>query len=477
MTGAVEYYDIDSGQKVALPANYQVLYSNELNKLGNGKADLTGYVAADQVSDWSQIKSVAIIAKSIPSQYISGSFQINGVDKNLVYDAGKSVSLTTGLYTDSHVMITPATDPVAATITITGTSKINAKIQYIDAEGQVITKDASNWHMVLNANESKVPSEADFKNRLDQSNIPENYEIGSVTFENGKKTWQADAENGVANFGKVVKYYMDDDTAVFHLVHKHQTDTETQDVTRTITINVPNDAPQTVVQTVVANREKDTDLVTGKVTYKAWVADELPNYTAPNVPCYVADSTGIGSISVIDENGNLIQNQTIVINYQKGTVTQIVHYVDINGHDLIDPKDDAGQAIKDSNITGTIETKQNVPIPNGWVLADNADNVAILPIPDKNGEIPILNIKIKHAIDVVAHDHYVVADSLINPAKPNGARNGTGMDQTDLNQLAIREIHVVFPNGYQPGDDFLHQAGVRRNSENSYNYANSWLYA
>lgn len=468
MTGAVEYYDINSGQKVALPANYQVLYSNELNKLGNGKADLTGYIAADQVHDWSQIKSVAIIAKSIPSQYISGGFQINGVDKNLVYDAGKSVSLTTGLYTDSHVMITPATDPVAATIAITGTSKINAKIQYIDAEGQVITKDASNWHMVLNDNESKVPSEADFKNRLDQSNIPENYEIGSVTFENGKKTWQADAENGVADFGKVVKYYMDDDTAVFHLVHKHQIDTETQDVTRTITVNVPNDAPQTVVQTVVAKRDKDTDLVTGEVTYKAWTADELPNYTAPNVLGYVASPTGIGSISVIDENGNLIQNQIAVINYQKRIVTQIVHYVDSDGHDLIDPKDDAGVAIKDSNITGTIEAKQNVPIPNGWVLADNADNVAILPIPDKNGEVPVLNIKIKHAIDVVAHDHYVKANSLIDPAKPNGARNGTGMNQADLNQLAIREIHVVFPNSYQPSDDFLHQAGIRQNSENSF---------
>ena len=468
MTGAVEYYDINSGQKVALPANYQVLYSTALNKLGNGKADLTGYVAADQVSDWSQIKSVAIIAKSIPSQYISGSFQINGVDKNLVYDAGKSVSLTQALYTDSHVMITPATDPVAATITITGTSKINAKIQYIDAEGQVITKDASNWHMVLNDNESRVPSEADFKNRLDQSNIPENYEIGSVTFENGKKTWQADAENGLTDFGKVVKYYMDDDTAVFHLVHKHKIDTETQDVTRTITINVPNDAPQTVVQTAIAKRDKDTDLVTGKVTYKAWTADELPNYTAPKVPGYVAFPLEIGNMSVIDENGNLIKNQTVVINYQKGTVTQIVHYVDSNGHDLIDSKDDTGQVIKDSKITGTIETKQNVPIPTGWVLVDDADSVVTLPIPDKNGEMPILNVKIKHAIDVVAHDHYAVANSLIDPTKPNGARNGVGMDQADLNQLAIREIHVVFPNGYEPSDDFLHQAGVRRNSENDF---------
>ena len=468
MTGAVEYYDIDSGQKVALPANYQVLYSTELNKLGNGNADLTGYVAADQVHDWSQIKSVAIIAKSIPSQYISGSFQINGVDKNLVYDAGKSVSLTQALYTDSHVMITPATDPVAATITITGTSQINAKIQYTDTEGQVVTKDASNWHMVLNDNESKVPSESDFKNRLDQSNIPENYEIGSVTFENGRKTWQADAENGIADFGKVVKYYMDDDTAVFHLVHKHKIDTETQDVTRTITVNVPNDAPQTVVQTVVAKRNKDTDLVTGEVTYKAWTADELPNYTAPKVPGYVASPAEIGNISVIDENGNLIKNQTAVINYQKGTVTQIVHYVDINGHDLIDPKDDAGQAIKDSNITGTIETEQNVPIPAGWVLADDTDNIVTLPIPDKNGKMPILNVKIKHEIDVVAHDHYVTANSLIDQAKPNGARNGTGMDQDDLNQLAVREIHVVFPDSYKPSDDFLHQAGVRRNSENSF---------
>ena len=468
MTGAVEYYDIDSGQKVALPANYQVLYSTELNKLGNGNADLTGYVAADQVHDWSQIKSVAIIAKSIPSQYISGSFQINGVDKNLVYDAGKSVSLAQGLYTDSHVMITPATDPVAATITITGTSQINAKIQYTDTEGQVITKDASNWHMVLNDNESKVPSENDFKNRLDQSNIPENYEIGSVSFENGKKTWQADAENGVADFGKVVKYYMDDDTAIFHLVHKHKIDTETSDVTRTITINVPNDAPQTVVQTIVAKRDKDTDLVTGEVTYKAWTANELPSYPAPKVPGYVASPAEIGNMSVIDENGDLIKNQTAVINYQKGTVTQIVHYVDIDSHDLIDPKDDAGQPVTDAKITGTIETEQNVPIPSGWVLVDNADRAITLPIPDKNGEMPILNIRIKHEIDVVAHDHYVAVGSLIDPTKPNGTRNGTGMDQADLNQLAIREIHVVFPKSYQPSDDFLHQAGVRQNSENNF---------
>ena len=468
MTGAVEYYDIDSGQKVALPANYQVLYSTELNRLGNGNADLTGYVAADQVHDWSQIKSVAIIAKSIPSQFISGSFQINGVDKNLVYDAGKSVSLTQALYTDSHVMITPATDPVAATIAITGTSQINAKIQYTDSNGQVVTKDATNWHMVLNDNESKVPSEADFKNRLDQSNIPENYEIGSVTFENGKKTWQADAENGVADFGEIVKYYMDDDTAIFHLVHKHQIDTETQSVTRTITINLPNDAPQTVVQTITAKRDKDTDLVTGKVTYKAWTADELPNYPAPKVPGYVADPSEIGSINVIDENGNLIQNQTAVINYQKGTVTQIVHYVDIDGRDLIEPKDDAGQAIKDSNITGTIETEQNVPVPSGWFLSYDSPKVVTLPIPGKNGEIPVLNIKIGHATDIVAHDHYVAAGSLLDPAKPNGARNGAGMDKDDLNQLSIREIHVVFPNNYHPGDDFLHQAGIRQNSENSF---------
>ena len=468
MIGAVEYYDIDSGQKVDLPANYQVLYSTELNKLGNGHADLTGYIAADQVHDWSQIKSVAIIAKSIPSQYISGSFQINGVDKNLVYDAGKSVSLTTGLYTDSHVMITSATDPVAATIAITGTSKINAKIQYTDSNGQVVTKDATNWHMVLSDNESKVPSEDDFKRKLDQANIPENYEIGSITFENGKKTWQADAENGVADFGKVVKYYMDDDTAVFHLVHKHKTETETQDVTRTITINVPNDAPQTVVQTAVAKRDKDTDLVTGDVTYKTWTADELPNYTAPKIAGYIASPAEIGSMSVIDEDGNLIKDQTVVINYQKGTVTQIVHYVDSNGNELIDPKDDAGQPIKDAEITGTIETKQNIPIPSGWLFAYHADEVVTLPIPDKNGKIPVLNIRIDHSYDIIAHDHYVVAGSLIDEAKPNGTRNGSGMDKDDLNQLAVREIHVVFPNNYKPGDDFLHQAGIKQNSEHDF---------
>lgn len=106
-------------------------------------------------------------------------------------------------------------------------------------------------------------------------------------------------------------------------MHKHKTETEIQDVTRIITVNVPNDEPQTAIQTAVAKRNKDTDLVTDEVTYKAWTADELPNYLAPKVPGYVASPAEIGRISVIDENSDLIKNQTVVINYQKGTVRRL----------------------------------------------------------------------------------------------------------------------------------------------------------
>lgn len=230
--------------------------------------------------------------------------------------------------------------------------------------------------------------------------------------------------------------------------------------TRTINVTTPDGKTTAIKQTATLAKQVDF----GKDAHPAWTISEWSSYEVPTIPGYTASQSNVAKEAVTGTT----EDQTVNITYQKGTVTQIVHYVDIDGHDLIDPKDDAGQAIKDSKITGVIETEQNVPIPAGWVLVDNTDKSVTLPIPDKNGEMPILNIKIKHAIDVVAHDHYVAVGSLIDPAKPNGARNGAGMDRNDLNQLAVRKIHVVFPNSYEPGDDFLHQAGIRRDSKNNF---------
>ena len=134
---------------------YTFLYSTELGNLKSNndpdgtKPDETGYVPADQVTDWSKIKSIIIKTSSLSNNDRSDRLIFTGIDPNLVNDAGKTGYISTGFYSDTtkpfisslavYNSSTVANKVKPANITITGEANINFKLQYTDENGQLQT--------------------------------------------------------------------------------------------------------------------------------------------------------------------------------------------------------------------------------------------------------------------------------------------------------------------------------------------------
>ena len=219
-------------------SGYTFLYSTELGDLKNNsdpdgtKPDETGYVTADQVTDWSKIKSIIIKVAALSNNERSDRLVFTGTDPNLVNDAGKTGYLNTGFYSDttkpfvsSLAVYNASTAPnkvKPANITITGEANINFKLQYIDENGQLQTinlPDLSTSYNLAQNNTMLTEQEAiELANKNAASSIPANYEIKSATLQSGGKTWQTDAPEGTPVFGGQVQYFYNNATVLLQAV-------------------------------------------------------------------------------------------------------------------------------------------------------------------------------------------------------------------------------------------------------------------
>ncbi len=217
---------------------YTFLYSTKLGDLKKNsdpdgtKPDETGYVPADQVTDWSKIKSIIIKVAALGNNERSDRLIFTGTDPNLVNDAGKTGYISTGFYSDttkpfisSEAVYNASTAPnkvKPANITVTGAANINFKLQYTDENGQVQTVDLPNLSTSYNLaqnNTMLTEQEAiDLANKNAASSIPANYEIKSATLQSGGKTWQTDAPAGTPVFGGNVQYFYNNATVILQAV-------------------------------------------------------------------------------------------------------------------------------------------------------------------------------------------------------------------------------------------------------------------
>ncbi|WP_157053611.1 MBG domain-containing protein, partial [Lactobacillus taiwanensis] len=218
--------------------NYTFLYSTELGDLKSNsdpdgtKPDETGYVTADQVTNWSKIKSIIIKTSSLNNNGSSDRLIFTGIDPNLVNDAGKTGYISTGFYSDttkpfisSEAIYNASTDPnkvKPANITVTGEAKINFKLRYTDENGQVQTVDlpelSTGYNLAQNNTMLTEQEAINLANRNAASSIPANYEIKSATLQSGGKTWQTDAPAGTPVFGGNVQYFYNNATVILEAV-------------------------------------------------------------------------------------------------------------------------------------------------------------------------------------------------------------------------------------------------------------------
>lgn len=76
----------------------------------------THYVTADQITDWSKVRSVRVHFNQLPASSLSGRILLDGSDPNFANDAHQKVTIQTGFYVDN---LKPYIDNSAASIEVT----------------------------------------------------------------------------------------------------------------------------------------------------------------------------------------------------------------------------------------------------------------------------------------------------------------------------------------------------------------------
>lgn len=133
LTGnTVELIDPNTDRK--LTADVKVLYSMKAADLSSN--DLSAFVTADQVTDWSKVQAVAVTLQSF-SGMSSRQVQIPVVVKDLVANAGKTGIIETRVSADELKPIIVSKDAEnVAKLVVGGQATIQAQLHYQDAQGK-----------------------------------------------------------------------------------------------------------------------------------------------------------------------------------------------------------------------------------------------------------------------------------------------------------------------------------------------------
>ena len=134
LAGPLSY---DSSYDQNFKDSFTYYYATDVQRLPSTKEtgvqpSLANYVPAEQVTDWSKIKSIIVkFVKDIPAADQIGRFVIKGTDPHFNFDAGKTAYLRVAL-TGSNFTPFVVTD---TGIQIKGQATIKARLHYVDATG------------------------------------------------------------------------------------------------------------------------------------------------------------------------------------------------------------------------------------------------------------------------------------------------------------------------------------------------------
>ena len=202
-----------------------------------------------------------------------------------------------------------------------------------------------------------------------------------------------------------------------------------QTLTRTIIVKMPNGQTKALAQTAKLYRDAVVDMVDGTVKYGDWSTTQWNEYTAPVVDGYTPSQAVVEAESVV----NGMQNKLVTIDYTANDGTQTINYVDEDGNVIV-------------NQTIHGKTDQEIAVnddkPHGWVLENGQTVPGTVTI--KAVDEPI-TVKIKHGIVAVAPDAPKTnADRMPNwPDK----RYPAGVGYDDLNKTVTRTITFELPDG------------------------------
>lgn len=286
---------------ISVPTGVTVSYSTQAQDQQTGSLttpDSTGYVSADDVKDWSAIKSILIQADNLAANTNLGRVVFNIQDPNQLADIGKTAYFDSGTYADglNPIVLNQAS---AASMTIGG--KATIKYAYQLPDGTTISAPTLTQTLNVGQDTLKVPF-------IKSTILPTGYRLINpttglaITSTTSTATYKvgnivnSDAdysslggENGTAVIGQVATYDFDGDTVLIPVV-----DTATQ----TVTVNYIDDTTQTILASKVLTGASLTPVLDGTTAYVT--TPTINNYVKAGYRL-VSDATNGASLTFDDD--------------------------------------------------------------------------------------------------------------------------------------------------------------------------------
>ena len=340
MTGAVKVTDPNNGGR-DITDQVTIQYSTESADLTKKDASaIRGtLMSADQVKDWSKIKSIVVKFAKL-KKGTSARVTIPVQDKQVYDHVGKTIYVSDLIYSegsDASSSLVPRAvlpgDPQSSKLTVVGKSTVRTFIHYSDADG--------NEHLVELPDKVKVYNElkdtmkrGDFPKTLrdikaDKALLPADIVIDfdHPTIKNSSENYVNNYENGSAAFDQLVKYDFDKDDIIFEAYLPNIEETRT--VKQTIHY-VYSDGTQA---------KPDVTHTSKKFTIKGYknpknneiiwqnpheFIQTLPDVKSPEIPGYRPDRKNVNGKDIYAHS----EDSESTVTYYSNDPTAVIKYID-----------------------------------------------------------------------------------------------------------------------------------------------------
>ena len=408
---------------------YTILYSTNTQDLPNSsvkgtQTSLEGYIPADQVTDWSQIKSIIVVFnESIPSQDYVGRFIVKGTDPTFKEDAGKIGYIKAALTGDNFSPFTVNNSGIK----IQGTSTVTARLHYQDENGVDKYIDIPAMTKTYSDNVDTLKSSDFSASSVPADMIPKGYEVSGLP---QLIITNKDDVNKAAKFDSLVKYYFDGDIVQFEL--SEIVTTETKKVTQNVYYVYDSSSAKyqaggtNLDNAIVVNGQKvSPTTVTYTVTRKIHQASGKKEYIVVN------DETG--EVLTVDSNGNFVIPGVTAIPSLPGYTA--------NGLDITNAQSNTNFNIDNQFLANTgseIDLNKTIAYtPNSQNLSYGMYNmtqkkwIADNPIPFMTGKTDDTVTGGIDAFDKKVHDFLIPSAYILNRVNYYDATTGNFVDFTD----------------------------------------------
>ena len=441
LNGPVHLIDTVTGKD--LSGLVEITYSTQKSDLNDPESAISG-VSADQVTDWSQIKSVQVHFKNnnLPVK-TSARAILTLKDPHIYDDIGKTIYASNKTFTKDQqtgefellpTVIKPGSTN-SAKLTVTGQAKVHTLIHYGDQ--YIELPDKLKTYAELNdvmQRSDFLNSDVDLTNQ-DRALLPANIAIDYAhpTIKNSDETYVDGYNNGLAEFGKQAKYDFNNDSVVFN-AQDMKLVTDNKNVTETIHYVYENGpkkgqkAAEDAVNTVTFTKTGYQNPFTGETKWADNAeTKEFNAVDSPRITNYTPDSETIDAITVNQNSDNIVKT----VSYKANRSNLHVIYQDDTDQQELSHQDFLNGIIGDSanyNTNDTISNYQN----QHYDLVSDETNGQNLTYQDTDKTYVV---HFKHHISNVDEAskstqtvHYVASD---NSAVPSDAKHEVSYSRTN----------------------------------------------